>query len=384
MTKEAIRKREYRANKESKEQAERRRAKDNEATKKKNDMKTAAEIKAMNEANKLRMRANRDAKKLTNPQNEAPEEFLRIQTPPRALILENQNLSHEGRLPRRHDETLSIGSGENEDAISDYEKLRLKNIEENKKKFLELFGTSHPHESGPSVQNQKRSFSKSTSNSESSDEEIAPKEKPIRRQPKRQCKSLVNEVCESSDSSFEAYVDDLVEASAAELEVDPHMIVTPIVNSIINSIFGPKPRKQNIGRKSKRALKSSKYRQFHETDDQYQSRLKKSSVLKQDNLKNEEPSIRKRRLFKLKQTRYVKIKMQFETNSDNIHFYILGSSKAKVQGQNDCPRRLNTLEKSDQKKMNGPKTNVKPLMLKITGQHVTTIQQWRSIWNMIL
>ena len=380
MTKEAIRKREYRANKEPKEIADKRRAKDNEAKKKKNDMKTDVQKKAMNEANKLNMRAKRDSKKLTNTQNEALEEFQRIQTPPRALTIENQNLS----VGRRHDGTLSSGSsGLNDNSLSEYEKIRLQNIEESKKKFQELFGTK-PFGGGPSVQKQKRSLFKSATDSETSDEEIVPTENPIRKQPKRQCKSFVNEVSESSDSSFEAFVDDLVEASAAELEVDPHMIVTPIVNNIINSIFGPKQRKQNIGRKSKRALKSSKYRQFHETDDQYQSRLKKSSVLKQDNLKNEEPSIRKRRLFKLKQTRYVKIKMQFETNSDNIHFYILGSSKAKVQGQNDCPRRLNTLEKSDQKKMNGPKTNVKPLMLKITGQHVTTIQQWRSIWNMIL
>ena len=190
MTKEAIRKREYRANKESKEQAERRRAKDNEATKKKNDMKTAAEIKAMNEANKLRMRANRDAKKLTNPQNEAPEEFLRIQTPPRSLTLENRNLSvsknltHEGRLPCRHDRTLSSGLGLNEDSMSEYEKLRLQNIQENKQKFQELFGISGPFEGRSRTQNQKRSQPVSNSNSESSGEEINQTMEPTRKQPK--------------------------------------------------------------------------------------------------------------------------------------------------------------------------------------------------------
>ena len=311
MTKEAIRKREYRANKESKEIADNRRAKDNEATKKKNDLQTNVQKKARNEANKLNMRANRDAKKLTNPQNEAPEEFQRIQTPPRALLLEKQNSSvskglfHEGGLPRRHDGTLpSEPSGLNDNSLSEYEKIRLQNIEESKKKFQELFGTK-PFGGGPSVQNQKRSLFKSATDSETSDEEIVPTEKPIRKQPKRQCKSFVNEVSESSDSSFEAFVDDLVEASAAELEIDPSMIVTPIINTMINLVFGSKTRKQNIGRKSKRAMKSSKYRKFHETDDQYQSRLKKSSALKQDNLKNEERSVRKRRLFKLQQTRYV-------------------------------------------------------------------------------
>ena len=77
---------------------------------------------------------------------------------------------------------------------------------------------------------------------------------PTRRQPKRQCKSFVTEGCESSDSSFDTYVDDLVEASTAELEVDPSMIVTPIINTMINLVFGSKTRKQNIGRKSKRAM----------------------------------------------------------------------------------------------------------------------------------
>ena len=256
-------------------------------------------------ANAARMRENRRAEKMAKAQ----VEFQSIQIRPKALGSKNlksscgsevsKGLSHKGGLPCRNDGNSSLGSDLNED-MSDYEKLRLQNIEENKRKFQELFGTS-----GPSLQNQKRSLSKSATNSETSDEEIAPTEKPVRRQPKRQCKSFVNEVHESFDSSFEAYVDDLVEASAAELEVDPSMIVTPIVNTIINSVFGSKTRKQNIGRKSKRAMKSSKYRQFHETDDQYQSRLKKSSALKQDNLKNEERSVRKRRLFRLKQARYV-------------------------------------------------------------------------------
>ena len=73
-----------------------------------------------------------------------------------------------------------------------------------------------------------------------------------------------------------------------------------------------------------------------------------------------------------------RLKMQCESNSDNL-LYILGSGKVKVQGQNVCPRRLNMLEKLDRKKIVGPKKNVKPLMLKITGPHETTIQQWRAI-----
>ena len=233
MTKEAIRKREYRANKESKEQADRRRAKDNAATKERNDKQSYDQKKARNEANKLNMRANRDAKKLVLA------EFQTIQTAPRALKTRNYNLS------RGHPSHESS----DDDSPSEYEKLRLRNIQENKQKFRELFGISGPFP----TQNQKRSLSVSNPNSESSDEEITPTVKPSRRQPKRQCKTFSNDVLESSDSSFEAYVDDLVEASTAEMEVDPSVIVTPIINTIINSVFGSKPRKQNIGRKTKNA-----------------------------------------------------------------------------------------------------------------------------------
>ena len=270
------------------------------------DSRTAEQKDAKKIENRDRMRAKRAADKAAklanNTENPGVAEFQRIQTVPRSLSFGPQvskSLSQQGGLPRRNDGTPSSGS----DSMSEYEKLRLRNIEERKQKFQEQFGTSDPFRAGPSTQNHKRSLSKLNTDSETSNDEIAPTVEPTRRQPKRQCKSFANKECESSDSSFEAYVDDLVEASTAELEVDPNIIVTPIINTIINSVFGPKPRKQNIGRKSKRALKSAKYRQFNETDNQYQSRLKKSSALKQHNLKNEERSVRKRRLFKLQQTR---------------------------------------------------------------------------------
>ena len=342
MTKEAVRKREYRAkfsdekkNAIKAENAERSklwrmsgtpeeietRKIEDAARKQRATDKLTDEEKAVKTAKESAQRkARRHAAKALanqgspNSQNQVVAEFQRIQTVPKGLASKNPNLSfrpqvsngHVGGLPCRND-----GSALNEDSMSEYERIRHQNIEERKKKFQELFGTNYPFEGGPcgpSTQSQKRSQPISNNSSESSSEEINPTSiEPTRKQPKRQCKSFFNELCESysSDSSFDAYVDDLVEASAAELEVDPHMIVTPIVNNIINSIFGPKPRKQNIGRKSKRAVKSSKYRKFHETDDQYQSRLKKSSALKQDNLKNEERSVRKRRLYKLQQTRYV-------------------------------------------------------------------------------
>ena len=272
------------------------------------DSRTAEQKDAKKIENRDRMRAKRAADKAAklanNTENPGVAEFQRIQTVPRSLSFGPQvskSLSQQGGLPRRNDGTPSSGS----DSMSEYEKLRLRNIEERKQKFQELFGTSDPFRAGPSTQNHKRSLYKLNTDSETSNDEIAPTVEPTRRQPKRQCKSFANKECESFDSSFEAYVDNLVEASATELEVDPRIIVTPIISAIINSVFGPKPRKQNIGRKSKRAIKSSKYRQFHETDDQYLSRLKKSSALKQDNLKNEERSVRKRRLFRLKQARYV-------------------------------------------------------------------------------
>ena len=136
---------------------------------------------------------------------------------------------------------------------------------------------------------------------------VTPAEK--RKMPKRKCTS--QNTNNESDDEFEDYIDDLVESAIAneDSDPDPSMIVASILDFIISSVVKPKAgmykRKFLFGRKSKRAMKSSKYRQFHETDDQYQSRLKKSSALKQDNLKNEERSVRKRRLFRLKQARYV-------------------------------------------------------------------------------
>ena len=254
MTKEAIRKREYRANKESKEIADNRRAKDNEATKKKNDLQTNVQKKARNEANKLNMRANRDAKKLTNPQNEAPEEFQRIQTPPRALTLKNQNSSVSKTLSHYE---MPSGNSIVEDELSEYEKIRLSNIQEKNQKFQELFGHT--------AKVQKRSLPKSGTNSESSDEDILGATlEPTRRQPKRHCNSQPTENvdCTSSDSSFEAHIDDLVDTAIVEIE-DANVVVNDAISHLISSVFvsevkRPKmKRNTNLGRKTKDTVRKA-------------------------------------------------------------------------------------------------------------------------------
>ena len=132
----------------------------------------------------------------------------------------------------------------------------------------------------------------------------------MRKLPKRNCTihppSSANDSNEIN-SSFDDYIDDLVETTIVNINAESQMVAKSVIMSLITKVIGPRrfKRKVFVGKKSRRALKSSKYRKFHETDDQYQSRLKKSSALKQDNLKNEGRSVRKRRLYKLQQTRYV-------------------------------------------------------------------------------
>ena len=275
------------------------------------------------------MRAKRAAKKATKlakTQNSGLAEFQRIQTPPPALSYGPQvsmGLS-KGKLPRRNDET-----------ISEYEKIRLRNIEERNELFKSIFGTSHSH-STTSIAKKNVTEADNVTNDEDFEVNIGtiPKRKlPKRKLPKRNCtiQKLSQHNCPNvsnedddcsndSDASLDAFIDTLVENATeinkpfnvevletTKVHDDAYTAARFVINSIISEVVGPRKlkRKVFIGKKSRRALKSSKYRQFHETDDQYQSRLKKSSALKQDNLKNEERSVRKRRLFKLQQTRYV-------------------------------------------------------------------------------
>ena len=286
MTKEAIRKREYRANKESSETSANRKAKNNAATKNALDAETDERREqrlANNRLNKdktkenqtneeilaktARESAQRQARRLAAKEKAAKlTEFHRIQTPPKALQVTKK--THEGRLPHRNDGTLSSGgSGLTEDSMSEYEKLRQQNIEENKRKFQQLFGINYPLRGGPSsAPNQKRRHSKSKPNSELSDEEMTPEAQPTRKQPKRICKSTRNEILESSasDSSFETYyVDDLVESSvnAIDIETEKKDIVYFIVEEIVSlASAGPKfeyarakKGQPKIGRKSKDA-----------------------------------------------------------------------------------------------------------------------------------
>ena len=281
-------------------------------------------------------RAAKKAAKLANTQNSGLAEFQRIQTAPPALASKNQNLSFgsqvsidlsKGELPRRNDGTSSSGSGLNE-TISEYEKLRLRNIEERNELFKSLFGPSHSH---PTTSTAKKNVE---SDDVTSDEDFEvnigtiPKRKlptrncTIQKLSQQKCPNVSDENDGSNDDSYaslDAFSDTLVENAieinkpfnaeilGTKVHDDAHAAARFVINSIIVKVIGPRKlkRKVFIGKKSRRALKSSKYRKFHETDDQYQSRLKKSSALKQDNLKNEERSVRKRRLFRLKQARYV-------------------------------------------------------------------------------
>ena len=236
---------------------------------------TKEEQDAKKAAHAARVKEKRRAKKLAqNSQNQALPEFQRIQTVPKALQV-SKSQSHKGRLP---------------DGISSFGGTELIR----KRKPIDF--TMDDLE---------------TEKSDDNDEEfIADVEMPERRtMPKRNCNNF-DECLDSSkeiNSSLDDYIDDLVETTIDNLKAESQMVVKSVITSLITKVIGPRKikRKVFVGQKSRRALKSSKYRKFHETDDQYQSRLKKSSALKQDNLKNEERSVRKRRLFKLQQTRYV-------------------------------------------------------------------------------
>ena len=161
--------------------------------------------------------------------------------------------------PNRHDEVPSGSSSTDADVndeISDYERLRLKNIQERNTKFTNQFGFADPLQNVK--QGHKRALPASVSivKSKTSNEATVTVE-PTRKQPKRNCKPKPTELLDSgtdvtdSDTSFEHYIDGLIEASITE--VNPNEIVKPIINSIISSVCGSKRRKPNIGRKTKNA-----------------------------------------------------------------------------------------------------------------------------------
>lgn len=213
--------------------------------------KESAQRKARRHAAKARELVNQES---PNPQNKAPEEFQRIQTPPRALTLKNQNSSVSKTLS--HDEMPS-GNSIVEDELSEYEKIRLSNIQEKNQKFQELFGHT--------AKVQKRNLPKSGTNSESSDEDILGATlEPTRRQPKRHCNSQLtkNIDCTSSDSSFEAHIDDLVDTAIVEIE-DANVVVNDAISHLISAVFvsevkRPKmKRNTNLGRKTKDTVRKA-------------------------------------------------------------------------------------------------------------------------------
>ena len=117
--------------------------------------------------------------------------------------------------------------------------------------------------------------------------------------PKRNCN--LQKTCpqldsskEGSDTSFDGYVEDLVESAVANFELnqreDTKSLIVPIVESLIASVIKPMSgvykRKFSIGRKSKRAKKSKIYRE-NETTEQYKKRLRQSAKYNQNLPENE-------------------------------------------------------------------------------------------------
>ena len=271
ITKEAIRKREYRANKESKEQADKRRAKDNEATKKKNDMKTAAQIKAMNEANKLRMRIAREPELVAN--------------------------SHEVEVEVPSDSSNVNAAKTNPDEPSEYEKIRLSNIQERNQKFKEIFGFTHP---AASKKEGKKSEMTQLQNStirlpRRNDENLAENSKIqgshvkiSTATSKAKIESNVHEF-RYSNASYAEKLADLVKeghlfANTAHLE---YLYGSNLMEETLfhkpggRQTLKKKRRHANLDRKTKKAKKSQKYRE-NETQDQYDNRLKQSAKYNRD------------------------------------------------------------------------------------------------------
>ena len=228
--------------------------------------------------------------KMNNAQNPGLEKFQKLQTPPKGL-------SHKGRLPHRNDRTLTSGSGLIVDTMSDYEKLREKNILERQQKFKERFGTLDRY-GGPS-HSRKQSMPQVSSKSQNDDFSSKSKPGSSRQMPKRNCN--LQKTCpqldsskEGSDTSFDGYVEDLVESAVANFELnqreDTKSLIVPIVESLIASVIKPMSgvykRKFSIGRKSKHAKKSKIYRE-NETTEQYKKRLRQSAKYNRNLPENE-------------------------------------------------------------------------------------------------
>ena len=303
---EAVRKRNYREKRESKEQADIRRAKDNAAKKKKKDEETPEQQIASKAANAARMRASRAAKKaaklaegqpkepipstskMTNAQNPGLEKFQKLQTPPKGL-------SHKGRLPHRNDGTLTSGSGLIVDTMSDYEKLREKNILERQQKFKSLFGCRGPFSAKATVsKEEKNKVTQSSCPTDTADPDfVANVEYTTRRSlPRRSCTQ--NLEFNFDNDSYAEKLEHLVKngflfANTAHLEylygselMEEIQFFKPVGRQMVKK----KRRKANLDRKSKKAKKSQKYR-FGESNSQRDARLKVNVNYKQKLMRNE-------------------------------------------------------------------------------------------------
>ena len=81
--------------------------------------------------------------------------------------------------------------------------------------------------------------------------------------------SILSDDSEETDVSLEEHINDLVESAVANVEPKQY-----------NTNAGKYKRKFSLGRKTKVAKKFSKYRKHHESQQQYEARLKKSSLFK--------------------------------------------------------------------------------------------------------
>ena len=208
---------------------------------------TDAEKKAKRVANAARMKAKRAADKAAKlAKNTSP------QTQP-------QNI--QVRLPRSSDETLSEDSEPERNLAPLIRKRKPINFT-----MANLEADKSDDESDGFVAN------------------VSPVK--TRRLPKRKC-TAKKVVSDSDDEEFEDFLNNLVETAIADNDLLHHQalsLVPEILDDVISTIFKPKSgiykRKFSLGRKSKTAKKFSKYRKIHESEVQYEARLKKSSLFK--------------------------------------------------------------------------------------------------------
>ena len=192
-----------------------------------NETKEEADAKKARESaqRKARRHAAKAAKlAATNPQpSEGLSEFQRIQTVPKGL-------SHKGGLPRRHDVTPSSEL----DSMSEYEKIRQRNIEERNELFKSIFpfGPSHSHSTTSTA---KKSVIESENTTSDDDFEVNVGTIQKRKLPKRICtiQRLSQQNCpkvsiededniNDSDASLDALIDTLVEDAETSLTQNYH------------------------------------------------------------------------------------------------------------------------------------------------------------------